>query len=524
MPIELRPYQAELLHDVEAEIADRQRRVAVTLPTGGGKTRVFAAQAERWIARGKRVALYTNRRLLLDQAADVFGKLGLEFGIRAAGYARDVAKPLQIASVQTEKSRSMGENPVWEKCDADLAIFDECHLFNNPTGHAVAGHHLDTGGVVVGYTASPIDLGDMFDVLVQGPGVRDLQTSKPPHLVPAHHYGPDEPGLATGKRIALATDMDTVTQKQLHNAMMTPGVYGRVLEWYRKINPDDRPTILFAPDVQSSVWFCDEFQGAGIPAAHIDGDNVRVGGEWFDSDHAAREGVIEASRSGKVKVICNRFVLREGVDLPWVSHLIFATVFSTVQSYLQSGGRGLRIYDGKTHCTVQDHGGNWWRFGSLNENRQWDLTHSDRVACGLREWHLQHDTPGTPPEPQRCECGRIVVGVRCPCGNKIDPRRRSRPVVQTDGSLVDVTGRIYYPKTRGEKPDTLKKWLQAYWRAKSAKRPMTFNQAMGLFAQTNYYHPPENLPCMPLHPEDWFRHVGTVPMSRLVPMPPKEGM
>src|SRR5688572_31989517 len=36
--------------------------------------------------------------------------------------------------------------------------------------------------------------------------------------------------------------------------------------------------------------------------------------------------------------------------------------------------------EGKTHATLQDHGGNWWRHGSLNADRDW---RPDETANGM---------------------------------------------------------------------------------------------------------------------------------------------
>ena len=58
-------------------------------------------------------------------------------------------------------------------------------------------------------------------------------------------------------------------------------------------------------------------------------------------------------------VLCNRFVCA-GIDAPWLAHGIFATIFTSLQSYLQSGGRLLRSFPGIDAVTIR-HGGNWWR-------------------------------------------------------------------------------------------------------------------------------------------------------------------
>lgn len=221
---------------------------------------------------------------------------------------------------------------------------------------------------------------------------------------------------------------------------------------------------------------------------------------------------MDGSRAGEIKVVCNRFVLREGIDMPWVEHGILATVFGSLQTHLQSGGRLLRACPGKARATVQDHGGNWWRHGSLNADREWDLCLTPAMCAGVREDRFREKKDR---EPCRCPgCGLVLAGLSCPgCGFKIDPRKKSRPVVQHDGELRDVEGDVYQPRRERFEPDTTKLWQSMYYRAKNGG--MTFRQAAGLFAHEHRYHPPRDLPLMPQDPRDWYRQVSDVPRDQL---------
>jgi hypothetical protein len=46
---------------------------------------------------------------------------------------------------------------------------------------------------------------------------------------------------------------------------------------------------------------------------------------------------------------------------------------------------------------------------------------------------------------------------------------------------------------------------------------MTFNQAEQMFYYENDYHPPRDLPLMPLNHVDWHRSVVDVPRTALMP-------
>lgn len=72
--MDLRPYQAEAKSAIFAEWDKGVRRTLLVLPTGCGKTIVFAKTAEECVRRGDRVLIMAHRGELLDQAADKIGK------------------------------------------------------------------------------------------------------------------------------------------------------------------------------------------------------------------------------------------------------------------------------------------------------------------------------------------------------------------------------------------------------------------------------------------------------------------
>ena len=72
-------------------------------------------------------------------------------------------------------------------------------------------------------------------------------------------------------------------------------MFGRVLDHWRKLNPDGRPTILFAPGVAESIWFVDEFARNGIRAAHIDGEDTYLDGETVRY-FASTDDIVAAAR------------------------------------------------------------------------------------------------------------------------------------------------------------------------------------------------------------------------------------
>lgn len=500
------PHQEYGVDETWRLIQAKKRRICLTSPTGGGKSRMAIELILRALAEGWGVSLYSNRRMLIEQLSGVLGGAGIDHGIRMAGYEDEWRKRVQVASVQTEW-QAVYKRKRRPLHDSGLVLIDEAHIQKGDAATQIINDHVEAGAAVVGITATPLDLGGIYTTLVQAGRTSELR--KCGALVPCYHYGPDEPDTKKLKRQASGE----YSEGDVKKVIMTATIFARVQAEFGRLNTERRPTILFAPGVGESIWFAQQFHDAGISAAHIDGSEVWVDGEFYPSSREARENVVEASKRGEITVLCNRFVLREGIDLPWLSHGIFATVFGSLQSYLQSGGRLIRAHPSIDRVTLQDHGGNWHRHGSLNADRVWRLDDTAHVVSGMREERLRNKQE---PEPIRCpKCAAIRAnGPKCPvCG--FECGRKIRPVVQKDGSLKEYAGDIYKPRLVRMKSDTLKNWESTYHRAKRSRNGMTFNQAEALFFHEHHYWPPRDLPFMPTNSRDWFRKVRDVPVQNL---------
>jgi superfamily II DNA or RNA helicase len=508
------PHQIKAVTDTVGAINDGIRRILVSSPTGGGKTRIALDLADEFTSRDIGVVLYTNRKLLVEQSKRVLQEAGVSHGVRASGHETDQRQLLQVSSIQTEHSR-VTKSGQWQLHDAKLVIVDEAHLNSGPTVQNLIRQHIEAGAHVVGLTATPIGLGEFYDKLIVAGVTSELRDCGA--LVPCLHYGPDEPDLNAWKKTALkgwqeGTDL---SERQASKVMMTAGVFGRVLDWFDKLNPTRKPSILFASGVKESLWFAEQFVKAGVSAAHIDGSDVWVNGKLYKTSQQARDDVLAGSKDGSIAMICNRFVMREGIDCPWLAHGVFATIFGALQSYLQSGGRLIRAFPGLENVTLQDHGGNWHRHGSLNADRHWELEFTDVIVHGLRAERMRAKQEK---EPYRCpQCGMVLAVRICPCGYEA-VGKRSRPVVQTDGTLKEMVGDIYKPRNVSKQPDGPKLWEQMYHRSCTKKGARTFNQAFALFAmEQNWQWPDRTWPLMPIDPMDVYRKVGEVPREKLVP-------
>lgn len=156
--MELRPYQSEAKEAIFQEWDKGVLRTLLVLPTGCGKTIVFAKVTEDCVRRGDRVLILAHRGELLDQAADKIAKA------TKLGCATEKAEQsclgswfrVVVGSVQTlMRGKRLGQFP------ADYfntIIIDEAHHSISDSYQKILAH-FDKARVL-GVTATP-DRGDM---------------------------------------------------------------------------------------------------------------------------------------------------------------------------------------------------------------------------------------------------------------------------------------------------------------------------------------------------------------------------
>ncbi len=487
------------------------KRILLTSPTGGGKTRIVQELIAYCLDRSWEVTIYTNRNLLREQTAKVLSRWGIDHGIRAAGNVSDLDKAVQVTSVQSEKNRVFGtakRQSVWPHHKCQLVVSDEIHMQQGESLAKLKELHLADGAVLLDVTATPMDLAGPYDLLVQAGTTSELRECGA--LLWARHHAIDEPDT---RKVRSNAAGEYEIEPGRFRTIWVKSIVGRVIDNYRRLNPDQRPTILFAPGVEESIWFAEQMSAAGLRWAHIDGKNVWLDGE-LHSGGDLRNEVIAELKAGKLAGVSNRFVLREGIDIPELYMGILATVFGSLQSYLQSVGRLLRSFPSYDHVCIADHGGNWWRHGSPNADRVWTLGMRSRIENATREDRVRN---GEEELPLICpQCGLLRGRGRACAGGGYDAAAsRRRTVIQHDGTLREVTSNPLPPKFVKTEPDTEQKWRSMYYRAKRSRNNMTFRSAVGLFVHENGYWPPDNLPLMPRRTEDWFAQVRSVPVTEL---------
>lgn len=466
--------------------------LAAAAPTGYGKTRLGANLIQYMEQRGHQWIWYTHRKTLLVQTAKAFRERGLTFGIRASGHddEMDITLPGQVAMIQSEKSAIKKGSRDFH--DARFVVIDEAHA--NKTGFAdeLIKHHVESDAKVLLLSATPVGLvrAERLITLAHLSEMRRIGA-----LMEAVPYTVPEQDMKMVKRVA-SGDFSSKYQA-VH--FTRQAVVGNILHHYHRLQQDHfglqggAPCLAFAPCVKSSISMTDQFNEAGVKSAHIDGEDVYLGehdtdGEpvIYQSNQNMRQYVFDEFEAGRIKVIWNRFVMREGVDLPSIGHVIVATSVGTPETWVQMIGRGLRSHESLDKVIIQDHGGNCNRpgLGGPNQDREWELEATNKslvAAAKEREKKPETDKPKSCPNQA---CGRIFMESKwkanlwkCPACGKAS-KKQVVTIIEEDGTL-----RKFYPKSPVKKPapPAQQAFTTCYFSALNGPKDLSFHQIGGIF-------------------------------------------
>ena len=311
------PHQQRAIDQFWGAVENGKKRICLSSPTGGGKTFISSLMIKEALARqandrGWNVVFSVNRKSLAEQTRKSFEGFGLDPGMRASGYKASFDKPLQISMTPTENTRALGKNPTWGLHGADLVFFDEAHNEKSARSLAlIAEYERNNPNVVFcGLTATPLDIGNIYDTLIVAGTNSELRECGA-HLL-CKEFCPTMPDFMKMKRNAEGE----FSEKTVEKAMKPEIVFGHILPHYRRLNPMMRPTIVFAPSVKGSITITDMFLKAGIPSAHIDAKHIYYGEKDADGRPvmedsmkiANREKLFDEVRTGEIKTLSNRFL------------------------------------------------------------------------------------------------------------------------------------------------------------------------------------------------------------------------
>jgi len=375
--LEPKPFQVDILEQLEHERAQQRTRNLLVAATGTGKT-VMAAFDYRRIAREQggqpRLLYVAHRKEILHQARHTYRQVlhDPDFGDLLTGQDDPEQHNHLFATIQSLQNRALLDRlgpDHWH-----VVVIDECH-------------HIEAKGfesfvttvqpaILLGLTATPErhdgkNILRHFDARPDGsPAAQlrlwhalDLQL-----LAPFEYYGCDD-----------GEDYRTVNwgQPQLEQQQLSKLLTGNQMRARAVINnwrnlvtdPAHCKALAFCVSVEHAEFMTDQFNQAGIRACLVTGQ----------TDAQKRQEAPRQLRDGDISVIVTVDLYNEGIDLPFVDTLLLLRPTQSATVFQQQIGRGLRLFEGKESCLVLDF------VGQYQDGFRFDTLYSSITGLSCRE-------------------------------------------------------------------------------------------------------------------------------------------
>lgn len=356
--MELRPYQEEAKNAIFEQWKNGTRRTLLVLPTGCGKTIVFAKVTEDCVRHGNRVLVLAHRGELLDQAADKIRKTtGLGCAVeKAEESCQGSWFRIVVGSVQTlMREKRLNQFP---EDYFNTIIIDEAHHCISDSYQRVLQHFPEAN--VLGVTATP-DRGDMRNLGQYFESLAYEYTL--PKAIKEGYLSPIK-----ALTIPLKIDMSGVSVQAGDfkvgdiGTALDPYLEGIAAEMEKYCQ--DKKTVVFLPLVKTSQKFRDILNDHGFQAAEVNGDSQD------------RAEILRDFEAGKYNVLCNSMLLTEGWDCPSVDCIVVLRPTKVRSLYCQMVGRGTRLFPGKDHLLLLDF---------LWHTERHELCHPASLICESEE-------------------------------------------------------------------------------------------------------------------------------------------
>lgn len=334
------------------------KKTLLVLPTGCGKTVVFAKVTEDCVRQGNRVLILAHRGELLDQAADKLMKTtGLGCALeKAENTCLGSWFRVVVGSVQTlMRQKRLDQFP---EDFFDTIIIDEAHHCISDSYQKVLKHFPDAQ--ILGVTATP-DRGDMQNL---GQFFESLAYEYTlPKAIKEGYLTPIK-----ALTIPLKIDMSSVSVQAGDfkasdiGTALDPYLEGIAEEMKKYCS--DKKTVVFLPLVKTSQKFRDLLNEHGFQAAEVNGNSQD------------RAEILADFETGKYNVLCNSMLLTEGWDCPSVDCIVVLRPTKVRSLYCQMVGRGTRLFPGKDHLLLLDF---------LWHTERHELCHPASLICSNEE-------------------------------------------------------------------------------------------------------------------------------------------
>ena len=335
----LRDYQEAAAEGVFREWEEHATTLAV-LPTGLGKTVLFAEIIRRMHERGARAMVLAHREELITQAADKIQRVtGLEAQIEMGEYHVQPyfgqMPPVVVSTVQTHCAGGDGAGRMskFDPQEFGLVVIDEAH-------HATAGtyrrcidwYRQNPRCKVLGVTATP----DRADEAALGQVFESV----------AYEYGVLE-AIQNGWLVPIEQQMVTVGSLDFSGIRTTAGDLNQgdlaeVMETERNLQGIAAPTVEICGDRRAIIFATTVEQAERL--AEILNRYKPDKAAWLcgKTDKEDRRNMLADFKAGRLQFVVNVGVLTEGFDDAGVQVVVMARPTKSRALYAQMAGRGTR--------------------------------------------------------------------------------------------------------------------------------------------------------------------------------------
>lgn len=380
--VQLRPYQRQVDAEIDAAWNSGHRNVLAVMPTGAGKTVLFA---KKIMEHGGFSIAIAHRQELVSQISLALARNGVRHKILApdavvrfivsvhmsevGGNFYDPNASCTVAGVDTLTRLDVTRNPWLQQ--VTFAVIDEAHhvLEDNKWGKAFA---MLPNAKVLGVTATPeradgkglgVQAEGIFHNMIGGPTMRDL--IRDGFLTEYKIYCP--PSDIELHKVAVSQATGEYNKDQLSKARKASHLTGDVVRNYLRIARGKR-AVVFDVDVASATETAGAFNAAGVRAEVVSAktpDSLRI-------------AIIRRFRNAELDVLVNVDLFGEGFDLPAIECVIMARPTQSYALYVQQFGRALRLMTGKPFAIIIDHVGNVVRHKLPDAPREWSLERKEK--------------------------------------------------------------------------------------------------------------------------------------------------
>lgn len=338
-----RYYQKEAV-EKSVQSLEKTKKALCVVCTGGGKNYILNSVAKYFVENHNfKVLIICDRDELIDQlhqtAKDVLGD-SIQTSLEKGKFISSRQAQVVVGSVQSLHKNRLS---TFDKNQFQLLIIDECHKMMTPSYFRIIEYFNNLS--VMGLTATPErgddnELGDFFDEITYqynlADGIRDgfLSPIKGKRITDVNIDISDLNFSSSG-------EFSKESEKQIEERVLkqidaiAEAIFRETIE---------KKTLVFTVNVKIADILAIKLKKLGLKAQSLS----------YKTDKNVRKNIISDYKKSKITHLVNATLLSTGFDCPDINAVVLAKPTNSRVLLSQMIGRGTRICEGKTECTIYD--------------------------------------------------------------------------------------------------------------------------------------------------------------------------